>query len=309
MHHPRWSLLAGAILACTVAPPIVIGQVNQAAGHPAAGSTGLEQLVGTPFSEPYHDVDSPRATNRGPLLIESPPFSVDLVPLDSPAVGHALEVGVLVSGSGGTGAVANVQLAAHGRLVVANEDTSFSVPLVGLVPMHRVRLIPRGSGEWAVCARATVVRSGVELGVAEVALPVLVNGDTLVAGRRIYYRTEFIENGQRYRVSGGWSVPIDAPEEIDPGDVMAPRTKPVVLRQEAANCRNCDTLVKRVRVLVVVDTSGHARQMRPVGGPVSPAAEECAETALRQKWAFRPARVGRTPVTDWLVVNVAIHAR
>ena len=262
-----------------------------------------------PFPEPYREVDSLRVPTRGPLLIdaETVGFSVDLVPRDSVVVGRALEVGVLVSGYEGTGAVANVRLATQGGLVLADEDTSFSAPLVGSVPLHPVRLRPRGSGEGVLRERATVVRNGVEQVVAEVALPVRVRGDTLVAGSRSYYRSEFIVNGQRYRVSGPWCVPIDSPEEIDPADVLAPTTQPGVLRQKVAICRDCDASVKRVELLVVVDASGAVRQMLVVGGPASPAAEQSAVNAVRRWWAFRPGRVGDTPVTDCLRVSVPIR--
>ena len=239
------------------------------------------------------------------LLEEGSGFSVDLVPLAPMVVGHDLDVGMLVSGHLGDDAVARVQVSTPDGLQIAAADSSFSTPLVGAVPMHLLHVKAQRSGQYVLHARATVVQGGRERAVAEVALPVQVSGDTLLAGPRNWYRSELVEGDQRYRVNGQWLVPIDGPEEVDAADMLAEPVKPAIVKQGAARCPNCGASLESVRVLVVVDRSGMVRHAWAVGESRTGAAADTAQTAVA-RWMFAPARIGRTPVTDCMIVSVPI---
>lgn len=240
-----------------------------------------------------------------PRLLDGPAFSIDLAPLGLEAGGRDLGVGVVVSGSLGSGAVAHVHVSALGGLQIVAGDPSFSAPLVGLVPMHILHVRGRGPGPCVLYALATVVQGGKERAVAEVALPVQAGGDTLTAGPRAWPRSEFVYGDQRYRVSGSWLVPIDAPEEVSPADLLTPRAKPAVVAQAAAKCPGCDASLASLRVLVVVDRSGAVQYAQVLGDGHSGAAADSVQAAAA-RWRFTPARIGRTPVTDCIVVAVPI---
>ena len=241
----------------------------------------------------------------GPRHLERPPFSVDLVPLTPTAAGQALNVGVVVSGSLGQGAVASIPISAPGGLQIAAGDSTFSAPLVGLVPMHHLQLSGQRPGQHVLRARATVLQAEKERAVAEVGLVVTVSGDTIAAGPRSWYRSELVEGDQRYRVSGPWLVPIDAPEEVDAADVLANPVKPAILTQVAARLANCQGSLGSARVLVVVDPSGAVRHARVTGEGHDSAVADSVLAAVR-RWRFAPARIGKTPVTDCLIVSVPI---
>jgi hypothetical protein len=240
-----------------------------------------------------------------PLPLERPALSVDLVPLTTTVVGHDLDVGVIVSGSFGEGAVARVLVSAPDGLQIAGGDSSFSEAPVGLVPMHMLHLSGQGTGQRVLRTRVTVIQADQELAVSEVALPIQVAGDTLVAGSRNHYRSEFFEADQRYRISGLWLVPVDAPEEIDPADVLAAPVKPTIVNQKTAKCPNCGTSPQSVRVLVVIDRSGFVRHARAAPGERAGAAADSARAAVT-RWQFAPARIGKTPVSDCVLVSVPV---
>ncbi len=290
---------------------VAVVAVRQWTFRPAIDDRGKAVPLWIPVSIEFPPLDVPALPNRRLLFVPEPEeagFVVELFPPNQVAVGRALEVSVVVSGLSNKGNVANVRLTTQGGLMWTDEDASVSVPLVGLVRPHSVLLRRRGTGDGVLFARATVEQKGSEQAVAEVAPPIRAHGDTLAAGPRSYYRTEHVVDGQRYRVSSPWWVPIDAPEEIAPPDATAPPTKPAVLRSRVAHCRDCDASVRRVPLIVVIDGAGVVREMKLADNRISPAASEAAMTAVRQSWTFRPGRIGRTPVTDGIEVSVPIEA-
>ncbi len=142
----------------------------------------------------------------------------------------------------------------------------------------------------------------------EIVLPIKVAQDSIDFGTVKTVRAETIRGRQRFRYGGDFLVPIDAPEEIAPGDIVERAT---AVLQAQAICEECPSGNREMPFVVFVGRDGRIRSSRFLeerrGAPgATPEMVQSAKAAL-QKWTFTPGRTRSGPVVDWVVVLVPVR--
>ncbi|HZE18868.1 MAG TPA: hypothetical protein VE402_01990 [Candidatus Angelobacter sp.] len=120
-------------------------------------------------------------------------------------------------------------------------------------------------------------------------------------------RFEIVRNGQRYRYSGRYLVPIDSTQGLLEEEITS---KPKPLVQTAAACHVCPgPLPAMVPFVVMVGSDGTVRESRFLDiseeGTIDPTLIAAAGGSLKS-WQFEPARAGSLAVADYVVVRVPV---
>lgn len=142
----------------------------------------------------------------------------------------------------------------------------------------------------------------------EMVLPIEVDEQSLHFGSARRARAETIRGGQRFRYGGEFLVPIDAPEEVSPTDIVE---KPKAIVRDTAICEACPPAQVELPFVVLVGPDGGVRSSRLADGgreaaEATPAMIQSAQAALK-RWKFTPGRTRLGPINDWVIVLVPVQ--
>jgi len=124
-------------------------------------------------------------------------------------------------------------------------------------------------------------------------------------------RAETVRYGQRYRYGGEFLVPIDAPEEVGPGEIVERSSPRGIAEIVCTTCPRGESA--QLPYAVFLDAAGKVRSLRYLrdevavsGKNISPEMIASAEKGIRG-WAFNPGRTKSKSIADWCLVRVKVR--
>ena len=146
---------------------------------------------------------------------------------------------------------------------------------------------------------------------AEFAWPVRVDGEKVMTGPVEYLRAERVLDGERYRYSRGWLIPVEEPTRVIDAEIKRRGEGPAVESMVGANCGDCLAVDDTVMFVAAISANGKLLGARAVGLPgrdelPSREAVRAARLAL-DRWQFTSAEFRGNPVAAWLYVRVPVN--
>jgi len=241
-------------------------------------------------------------------MAEQSPFELSLfTSAQVPAFLHSMDIYAEASALFGHGPMGMVRVALPEGLSLVAGDTVFAIAVQALAPPRRFTVRAERPGRYEVRATMVIDSASGDQDLFDVGLPVVVTGDTLTASYSIVHRAETRHNGQRFRYSDGWLVPIDDTEAFDAVDFERTGVRSRALETPAAVCSDCSRAgVDTLLFVVAVDPRGAVRSSMLAGriGEKAYPHRQAAGRAALSKWRFEPARCNGQPVTDLAHVRI-----
>jgi hypothetical protein len=236
-------------------------------------------------------------------------LSIFAAPGDS-AVNDTLTLFVMARAIRGHGPTADVRLhIPQGLDLVAGESVFVSDVKAG-TPAHRIRLRATAAGTFEVRGLMEVHTAPGEMDLAEVSLPIAVDGKTMRPGTDVSHRRECTRGGQRFRMSGEYMIPVDDDEVLDEALFQTAGTRARPAETRVVHCPNCPSETSdTIGFVVLVDRSGRVVQSEPegrrVGQELRAESVAAAKSALTT-WKFDSARFNGKSYSDWCRVEVQV---